>query len=633
MKYIYTFLACLVLSSSLPVGAQEYDPLDPFSYREQATLFETEDPDENKTAEELLREALLLQQDDHLLDSRTKLLKALHKDPRDFRIHIALADYYTRHVGHFRLALKYGKQAEKLFLERAGNPPYQPESRNDLYHADILMLLSQARLNLDDYQGSLDTLAEYERLGYESSRLPASKAWILMKLGRLEEAIKIARAGLMAGANPGHTLNILGILLSMTGERQASLDVFREALRYELALGSYGNPSTPLNNSGEVYKETFDETNAKKSWLRAMQLPDGCEHVLPSLNLALIYLDELNALEAKKAIDNFESCFAQFPLRNGEEHKALVHLARGRIALHSGHIDLALEHLEKAQQRQQWFGKIGTNLEDLQVAIHASLALALRIKNNHLRARYNDSLLQELTAFKDRAINHIRALWLERKARQILTVDLEALEDLYVRHTDSMIEYPSFGSLLATFPKQVVSARVKDFKREDSRGVATHYYNASLAEIELKQGNTTVGLQMLEKLLPLLRSPQDTQLQAHLLGLKLGTLGDSDSYTYIKTAYDLLIINPAALRNAGGVLTVNYARVPAQVVELLEQTNLRLNNKQKVPLQVQYERSNNLHSLKLISELQSMGTITVKASSLEETINKFLATIFTKNIL
>lgn len=633
MKYMYTFLACLVLGSFIPASAQEYDPLDPFSYRDQSTLFETDDPDEHKSAEDLLREALLLQQDEHLLDSRTKLLKALQKDPRDFRIHIALSDYYTRHVGHFRLSLKYGKQAEKLFLERAGSPPYQPESRNDLYHADILMLLSQARLNLDDYQGALNTLDKYEQLGYASSRLPASKAWILMKVGRLDEAIKIARAGLMAGANPGHTLNILGILLSMTGERQASLDVFREALRYELALGSYGNPSTPLNNSGEVYKETFDESSAKKSWLRAMQLPDGCEHVLPSLNLALIYLDELNVLEAKKAIDNFESCFAQFPLRNGEEHKALVHLARGRIALHSGHIDLALDHLEKALQRQQWFGKIGTNLEDLQVAIYASLALTLRIKNNHLRTQYNDSLLQELITFKDRTANHIRALWLERKARQTLTVDLEALEDLYVRHTDSMIEYPSFGSLLATFPKKVVSARVKDFQRSDSRGVAAHYYNAYLAEIELKQGSRTTGLQNLEKLLPLLRTPQDTQLRAHLLALRLDTLSDTDSYSYIKTAYDLLIINPAALRNAGGSLTVNYARIPDHVVELLHQTNLNLDNKQKLPLQVQYERSNNLHSLKLISELQSMGTITVKASSLEETINKFLATIFTKNIL
>src|SRR5690606_8601721 len=148
--------------------------------------------------------------------------------------------------------------------------------------------LSQARLNLDDYEGAKEVLDEFSSYSYFAPWYPGSRSWVLMKLGDLEEAIRISKVGIMAGAEPGRTLNMLGILLSMTGERQGSLDVFKQAIRYELSLGQLGQPATPLNNSGEVYKEIFEEEEAERSWLRATSLPDGCEHVLRSLNLALM---------------------------------------------------------------------------------------------------------------------------------------------------------------------------------------------------------------------------------------------------------------------------------------------------------------------------------------------------------
>ena len=135
---------------------------------------------------------------------------------------------------------------------------------------------------------------------------------------------------------------MLGILLSMHGDRDESLKIFRQAIAYELSEGNLGQPATPLNNSGEVYKEIFSEDSAESSWLKATSMPDGCDHVLPSLNLSLLYFDELNLDGAKRAMDSFESCIAQYPLRNGEEHRALVSLARGRIALLSGNPDLAI---------------------------------------------------------------------------------------------------------------------------------------------------------------------------------------------------------------------------------------------------------------------------------------------------
>src|SRR3712207_9038468 len=49
------------------------------------------------------------------------------------------------------------------------------------------------------------------------------------------------------------------------------------------------------------------------------------------LNLTLLYIDQLKFDSAAATIDGFQRCIAQYPLRNGEEHSALVSLARGRI--------------------------------------------------------------------------------------------------------------------------------------------------------------------------------------------------------------------------------------------------------------------------------------------------------------
>ena len=89
-----------------------FDPLDPFDYFGSEELNATDDKD--KSAEELVRESLTLFQTEHLLDARTKLLKALQKDPENIRAHYFLAGYYLSSVGHYRLALKYAKRALEL---------------------------------------------------------------------------------------------------------------------------------------------------------------------------------------------------------------------------------------------------------------------------------------------------------------------------------------------------------------------------------------------------------------------------------------------------------------------------------------------------------------------------------------
>jgi tetratricopeptide (TPR) repeat protein len=529
------------------------DPFDPFDIFGFDELTPSTD-DKNKTAEELIREASLLLATDRPLDARTKLLKAIQKDPEEYKAYYLLSGYYLIHVGHYRLALKYIRRAQELFEKKNGKPPYKSHLLQ-LEHGNLIYYLSQCRLNLDNYQGSLDALDEYHRFGYHAEWYPGARSWVLMKLGRLPEAIKVAREGLLSGAESGRTLNMLGILLSMNDQPQESLEVFRQAIAYEFSQGSDGQPATPLNNAGEVYKEIFDDVKAESTFLRATSLPDGCEHVLPSLNLTLLYIEQLKTNAALSTMDAFQRCIAQFPLRNNEEHAALVNLARGRIDLHTGNVDRAITRFETALQGTQWFGKIGTNQDDLLVAATISLAQALLRQNNLLRFHHPETWREWAKQKETIASNSIRAWWLLRRARQILIDDLHDIEDLTIRNTDSLLEYPTLGEALAGLSSSALSRRVEGQRAKDNRAIAGSFYDAYLAENEMSWLFPRASNEKFESVMQRGREGFDTLLKTHATLRRMSTLSP-DSERYRELAYRVFYTTAPELRNYGFRLPV-----------------------------------------------------------------------------
>jgi tetratricopeptide (TPR) repeat protein len=528
------------------------DPLDPFDVFGFDEISPTDD--KNKSAEDLIREGSLLLATDRPLDARTKLLKAIEKDPNEYKGYYLLSGYYLVHVGHHRLALKYIKRAQELFEKKNGKPPYKSELLK-LEHGNLIYYLSQCRLNLDNYQGSLDALDQYHSYGYHADWYPGARSWVLMKLGRVHEAIKVAREGLLIGAESGRTLNMLGILLSMNEQPQESLEVFRQAIAFEFSQGTDGQPATPLNNAGEVYKEIFDDVKAESTFLRATSLPDGCEHVLPSLNLALLYIDQLKTDAALSTMDAFQRCIAQFPLRNNEEHAALVNLARGRIDLHTGNVDRAIDRFETALQGTQWFGKIGTNQDDLAVAVTISLAQALLRQNNLLRFHQAETWSEWLTQKETIATNTVRAWWLLRRARQILIDELHDIEDLIIRNTDSLLEYPTLGEVLAGLSSSALSRRIEAQRAKDSRAIANLFYDAYLAENERSWLFPGVANEKFESVMQRSREGFDALLKVHATLQRMETLS-ADSERYRELAYRVFYTAAPQLRNYGFRLPV-----------------------------------------------------------------------------
>ncbi|HMO18831.1 MAG TPA: transglutaminase domain-containing protein [Oligoflexia bacterium] len=489
------FLFFLPDAHAIPgFGADEFS--DPQYFQELSDI------DHTMSNEELLEEAELLLRSGRGIDARSKFELLLTRMPNDHRPYFFLGQYYLTDVGHFKLAYRYLKKSREIFENRY--PIMGRDFLTDPYlqsqYSFILYLVAEAALNLDFYEESLAILDEYEKL-YDSEWYPGQRAWVLMKLKRIDEAIEIAKAGLRKDAEPKRTWNILGILLSISGQRELSIQSFARAVDHEFQT-RIGTPqaSTPLNNAGEVYRELFNDELAESAWKTALQFPDGCDHILPSVNLSILYLDQTRIFAAERVLADFESCFAKRPERKDTEHRTILALQRGKLAFFRNQLDTAINLMERAANDQQWFGKIGTNEEDVKLAAWISLAQAKSLYAESLRDKISDSYTENISNFFKAKMAEIESWWLYRKSRLLAVKELDDFEDLSIRHTDTMLNYPMLGSFMSTFDESSLKRRLKRLLNNDSREGAKLYYELYLAYSDFTKGRYSSVVTALEKL-------------------------------------------------------------------------------------------------------------------------------------
>jgi transglutaminase-like putative cysteine protease/tetratricopeptide (TPR) repeat protein len=479
------------------------------------------DSDKGKSPEVLLNEGILLYQTGRGIDARAKFEEVLALTPNDYQPYYHLGQYYLIDVGHFKLAYRYLKKARELFEDRYTimGSEFLSDLQVQNEYSMLLYLVAESALNLDFYEESLEVLDEYAQL-YQSAWYPGQKAWVLMKLKRVEEAIDVAKTGLLQGADPKRTWNILGILLSISGQRELSLEAFARAVDYEFTTRGNTQAATPLNNAGEVYRELFKDDLAESAWKTALKLPDGCEHILPSINLSILYTDQLRIFQAMQALADFEGCYAKRPERKDTEHRTILALARGKLQIFLNRPEEAIRLLTRAASDQQWFGKIGTNENDVKFAAWAALAQAHRLESERLLDTATDSfaasLKNRLAAYQHRA----SSWWLNRTAKLFSTTELDDFEDLTIRNTDTMITYPMLGSLLAYFDTTSLERRISRLLEKDTRENAKPYYSHYLARNYYHKGNTRKALSLAKEIHELF--PEHERLiQAENLALKI----------------------------------------------------------------------------------------------------------------
>lgn len=561
LKYITSFFKSkninsilLFLTLCIPHTSHAIPGIDTET-SDTATSIETESSPK-KSPETLLREGVLLYQTGRGIDARAKFEELLAVTPNDYQPYYHLGQYYLIDVGHFKLAYRYLKRARELFEDRYTimGPEFVENIKLQNEYSILLYLVAESALNLDFYEESLQILNEYAEL-YQSPWFPGQKAWILMKLKRVDEAIEVAKQGLLQGADPKRTWNILGILLSISGQRELSIEAFARAVDYEFTTRGSSQAATPLNNSGEVYRELFQDQYAESAWRTAIRLPDGCEHILPSINLSILYTDQLRIYQAMQTLADFEACFAQKPERKDTEHRTILALARGKLQIFLNNPKEAIRLISQAASDQQWFGKIGTNENDVKFAAWAALSQANVLEAERLLDTATESIAESL---KNRALSwqhRIQAWWLNRTAKLFAVNELHDFEDLPIRHTDTMITYPLLGSLLADFDTASLKRRLERLIETDRRKEAIPYYKHYLARNYFKNGKSeealSIAIQIQQKLLP-----HELLIKAENIALMIKAEAESFFWWKKKEYYqkeaalieELFLISPVHLR-------------------------------------------------------------------------------------
>jgi Tfp pilus assembly protein PilF len=632
VKTTPSLLHLLVLISSGALTTVTGQALYPGKSLPSSTVAVEEDLS-SYSAQDLTYQAEELMRDRQPISARTRLLAALEKDPNYYPTHLSLAEYYLSFVGHFKLSLKFLKQAEQLFLKANGKPPYFNRFLA-LEHSQFLLMLSQIRLNLDNYQGALQALDDFKGFGYFNANYDSSRAWILMKLNRLDDAIQSARSGVLTSAGRGGALNMLGILLSVSNQPNESLKVFDQAIQFEKTFGEDGSPATPLNNAGEVYRERFLDKKSESYWLQAKGLPDGCEHVLPSLNLAILMMEHSKLNRAEESMDSFESCVKQFTVKNDEEHRSLVSLARGRIALTRGDYKKAHEHLEQTLARGQWFGKIGTNVEDLQIGALQSFSENIAAKKNGLSFRVPETLLEYPKRLQESLKLSVLEWWTLRKAR-LLFQKMNNMEDIYIRHSDSIIDYPHLGTLLASFPTASLKKRLAQIQKSDDRTLASIYYDAYIAENLIAHGDYQEGNSLLktciQKIISANREDFDSRLLNHLYLVQASTLF-SQSAEYLRSSESAFRISPASLKNYGIKLPVKSNAKGIENSGYLKKAGFLVHSNDDSLFSIDLQKNNDVYVIKFISNSPDIQSIEVKGSNLPALLNRLSEAVFTPDV-
>ena len=447
----------------------------------------------------LIEQGYLLAYQGKLVDARAKWTEAMHLSPKDYLPRMVLSNYYLQEVNHYELAKKHGLKALDFFTAEKGDKSSLYDMISSVHHRTILTTLADAELNLDNYQKSLDILATVKQL-YPESYDGSHSAWVLMKLGKVDDAISVIEEVVANTEGTAHSYNILGILLSLGARKKEAIEAFIDSMKFAKRDGYPMMVATQMNNSGEVYREIFREDLAEASWKEAARLPDSCTHILPYVNLSIHLIDSLRLYEASEVLRGFVACHEKNPVKTDADHSDLLALFNGRIELYKGEVEAALPLLEDAAIREQSFGTIGTSKEDFALAANLTLAEGMEAANNLEFRLYHESLSD---SFQQQINNRMRAIrkdWALKRAKEIAIDALDDFEDLKIRHTDAMVQYTTLGRILNDLPTRGVINRLERLIETDPREGARNYYHLYQATV-LSQSSPDKSQTILKNLL------------------------------------------------------------------------------------------------------------------------------------
>jgi hypothetical protein len=142
----------------------------------------------------------------------------------------------------------------------------------------------------------------------------------------------------------------------------------------------------------------------------------------------------------------------------------------------------------------------------------------------------------------------------------MLIGELKDIEDLQIRNTDSLLEYPTLGETLRGLSSRALSTRLKRESTLDNRAAAKLFYKLYGAEGRIGFWTSSETLSDLEEVISHARPRYDELLKTHAILLRLNRIS-TESRRYREFAYTVFMTAPALLRNYGFKLPIRIDQI------------------------------------------------------------------------
>lgn len=220
-------------------------------------------------------------------DARTLAEGMLVDDPGSFEAHTILGQAHLWGEEDLGLAQQHFEKAQTLVEGRF--PDLTSEDAPRRLHQQVLRGLRQVAFLREDYPGSLAILDRYETL-YEP--LPGPRAWLLLKLGRFDEAeavVVAAQADLMEYDPAEPSLwDTLGQIAYEQSDLTTATEMYERAATIEIETAPEPDP-VYLTNQGEALRDQGDFAQAEERFQEAIDWPHPGSYAEPNKRLAYLY--------------------------------------------------------------------------------------------------------------------------------------------------------------------------------------------------------------------------------------------------------------------------------------------------------------------------------------------------------
>ena len=521
-------------------------------------------PDPSMTARDDELAAWELVSADRYVKAREAAEAILRTRPNSYVAHLALAQAQHYGEANFPRALFEVRLALRHFEAAHGTAPGLEKPWR--WHARILRELAATEGDLDHHAAKLAWLARHDAL-YEP-RLPAERAWPLMKLGRFDEARRAARAGVESdsGWQRAVGLNALCAIEFEASNDGRSYEACRAALDDARASGQVS--AVDLTNFAEASRSLFLLDEAEQTLLEAADAQVSW-YGNPHLELAELYLREARFTEALGALRRVPPYRAQRPphARDADRNESRRALAAFFVVV--GRPDDALRITERAlvmpdrrshNSRDAAQDRAIVALIDRRARLQAAEILA---EDAAAGAIWEQPLLAARAA-----LLRLEAWSSGRQAARLLADDARLVGSFRIGTSRGAVVPPWLvGDLVDVMGAGVVREALRRARAGDRRTGAPAYYDAFECEVALTQGDDARAERLATQALAAL-PPAEALLRARVRALLAEIATRGGDRAAAARAYDAAFQgDPGVFRRLGLAVPVRFVAEPGEVAE------------------------------------------------------------------